>query len=113
MGRTIIHAWCGKKASLFIGYNGTVATVYNVGKINKGALPSAKVIAVVGSKPLGKTPSDDIISDSGAKSSENGTQHSLSSIDNSFYGNSDMITTEFLESDYVLLPDGIKLTIPE
>ena len=29
--------------------------VYNVGKANKSVLPSAKKIAVVGSKPLGKT----------------------------------------------------------
>lgn len=43
--------------TLSIGHNGTVATVYNVGKISKGALPSAKIIAVVGSKALGKTPS--------------------------------------------------------
>lgn len=43
--------------TLSIGHDGTVATVYNVGKISKGALPSAKIIAVVGSKALGKTPS--------------------------------------------------------
>ena len=38
-----------------IGNNGKVATVYNVGKIEESALPSAKILAVVGSKPLGKT----------------------------------------------------------
>ena len=42
-----------------IGKNGTIATVYNVGKIEKSVLPSAKIIAGVGSKPLGKTPSKD------------------------------------------------------
>ena len=43
--------------TLSIGKNGTAATVYNVGKMKEGILPSAKIIAVVGSKPLGKTPS--------------------------------------------------------
>ena len=33
-----------------------MATVYNVGKVKKSVLPSAKTIAVVGSKALGKTP---------------------------------------------------------
>ena len=43
------------KITLSIGNNGTVATVYNVGKINKDSLPShTKIVAVVGSKPLGK-----------------------------------------------------------
>ena len=36
-----------------IGNNGTVATIYNIGKIKEDKLPSAKLIAVVGSKPLG------------------------------------------------------------
>ena len=40
---------------LSIGKDGTVLTVYNVGKIAKSVLPSAKIIAGVGSKPLGKT----------------------------------------------------------
>ena len=36
-----------------IGHNGDIATVYNVGKINKDNIPSAtKIVAVVGSKPL-------------------------------------------------------------
>jgi len=61
--------------TLSIGHNGTVATVYNVGKISKGALPSAKIIAVVGSKALGKTPSKSSLS----KTTENvNTQNSLS-----------------------------------
>lgn len=41
---------------LSIGHNGSVARVYNVGKIKEGVSPSAKLIAVVGSQPLGKTP---------------------------------------------------------
>ena len=43
--------------TLSIGHNGSVATIYDVSKIKKGNLPSAKIIAVVGSKALGKSPS--------------------------------------------------------
>lgn len=43
------------EVTLSIGNNGTIATVYNVGKIEGSVPPSAKVIAVVGSKPLGET----------------------------------------------------------
>ena len=50
------------EVTLSIGNNGTIATVYNVGKIKESVLPSAKILAVVGSKPLGKTPSRIIIS---------------------------------------------------
>lgn len=50
--------------TLSVGHNGTVATVYNVGKIEKSVLPSAKIIAGAGSKALGKTLSKDIISTS-------------------------------------------------
>lgn len=60
------------EVTLSIGHNGTVATVYNVGKIEKSALPSAKILAVVGSKPLGKTLSKNSISEKPEKSSENG-----------------------------------------
>ena len=42
-------------------------------------------------------PTNQIIADD---STNVNTQHSLSSISNSFYGNSEMSTTEFLESDY-------------
>ncbi len=53
------------KITLSIGHNGNIATVYNVGKINKDNIPSAtKLVAVVGSKPLG-TLSKSIISNSG------------------------------------------------
>lgn len=54
--------------TLSIGHNGTVATIYNVGKIKEGVPPSAKIIAVVGSKPLGETPSANSISENGEKS---------------------------------------------
>lgn len=40
---------------LSIGHNGTTATVYNVGKIKESAVPSANILAVVGSQPLGTT----------------------------------------------------------
>ena len=36
--------------TLSIGHNGTTATVYNVGKIKKGTVPTAAISAVVGSK---------------------------------------------------------------
>lgn len=52
------------EVTLSIGNNGTVATVYNVGKIKESVSPSAKVIAVVGSKPLGEAPSNNKISPS-------------------------------------------------
>ena len=45
------------KIDFSIGHNGTVATVYNIGKIKEDVPPSAKIIAVVDSKALGKTPS--------------------------------------------------------
>ena len=44
------------EVKLSIGHNGTVATVYNVGKIKTGVPPSAKIIAVVGSQPRSGTP---------------------------------------------------------
>ena len=46
------------KITLSIGHNGQVATVYNVGKIEKNVPSSAKIIAVVGSKALDETFSD-------------------------------------------------------
>ena len=54
--------------TLSIGNNNGVATVYNVGKIAKGTLPSANLIAVVGSKPLRSVPSDNSISQNQKKS---------------------------------------------
>ena len=55
------------EVTLSIGHNGTVATVYNVGKIKGSVPPSAKIIAVVGSKPLGGTLSKDGISQNAEK----------------------------------------------
>ena len=56
------------EVTISVGHSGTVATVYNVGKIKEGVSPSAKIIAVVGSMPLGETPSDTIISENAEKS---------------------------------------------
>lgn len=50
------------RVRLSIGNNGTVATVYNVGKMTKDVPASAKILAVVGSKPLAVTSSDNSIS---------------------------------------------------
>lgn len=49
------------KIRFSIGHNGTVATVYNVGKIKEDVPSSAKLIAVVGSQALDGTSSNDII----------------------------------------------------
>ncbi len=49
--------------TLSIGHNGSAATVYNVGKVKESVLPSAKIIAVVGSKALDKTLSTDSLSE--------------------------------------------------
>lgn len=49
------------EVTLSIGNDGEKATVYNVGKIEEGIPPSANVLAVVGSKPLGGTPSNSSI----------------------------------------------------
>ena len=57
------------EVTLSIGHDGTVATVYNVGKIKESVPPSAKVIAVVGSQPLGGTHSKNSISQNSEKSS--------------------------------------------
>lgn len=51
------------KFTLSIGHNGEIATIYNVGKIEKDIIPSAtKGVAVVGSKPRGMMSSVDNIS---------------------------------------------------
>ena len=57
------------EVTLSIGNNGTIATVYNVGKIKEGVPPSAKILAVAGSQPLGGTPSNPIIPQDSKKSS--------------------------------------------
>ncbi len=53
------------EVTLSIGNNGTVATVYNVGKTKESVSPSAKIIAAVGSKPLGKTLSSNSLPQNG------------------------------------------------
>lgn len=53
------------KITISVGNSNTVGTVYNVGKIKKDQLPSAKLVAVVGSKPLGNQSSDVRVSYSG------------------------------------------------
>jgi uncharacterized protein YxjI len=63
------------EVTLSIGNNGTIATVYNVGKIKGSVPPSAKLIAVVGSKPLGGTLSNADIPQNSKKVNE---QFSLS-----------------------------------
>lgn len=67
------------EVTLSIGHNGSVATVYNVGKIKEGVSPSAKIIAVVGSQPLGKTPSNSSIPQNSEKSTGN-QKNSLSEV---------------------------------
>lgn len=49
------------KIRFSIGHNGTVATVYNIGKIKEDVPSSAKLIAVVGSRALDGSSSNDII----------------------------------------------------
>ncbi len=53
--------------TLSVGETDGVATVYNVGKIKETGKPSAKILAVVGSQPLG-FPSNDIIAQNRKKS---------------------------------------------
>lgn len=50
------------KVMLSVGEKSSTATVYNVGKIKEDTAPSAKLIAVVGSQPLGSVSSDNSIS---------------------------------------------------
>ena len=49
------------KIRFSVGHNGTIATVYNVGKIKEDVPSSAKLIAVVGSQALDSPSSTDII----------------------------------------------------
>lgn len=81
------------EVTLSIGHNGTIATVYNVGKIKGSVPPSAKVIAVVGSKPLGGTLSGDDISQ---KAEDVKTQFSLS---NSVEQTKDLVALHNLTAD--------------
>ncbi len=56
------------RITLSIGHDGTVATIYNVGEIKESVPSSAKIIAVMGSKALDETLSDNSIPDSEPKS---------------------------------------------
>ena len=49
------------KIRFSVGHNGTVATVYNIGKIKEDVPSSAKIIAVVGSQALDGSSSNDIL----------------------------------------------------
>lgn len=58
------------RVRLSVGEDGSTATVYNVGKIKEDTAPSAKLIAVVGSRPLGSVSSDNSIAQKGDLSTE-------------------------------------------
>ena len=61
------HDFDGKyyKVTISVGHNGTKATVYNVAQIKEDTLPTANILAVNGSKAVGKYPLKHSISDSG------------------------------------------------
>lgn len=69
------------KITLSIGEKGDIATVYNVGKIEKNVPSSAKIIAVVGSKALDETFSDISIQHSKKKSNPSTEKSSEKSSD--------------------------------
>ncbi len=64
------------KIRFSVGHNGTVATVYNVGKIKEDVPSSAKLIAVVGSQALDGSSSNDIILNNESFVNNNYTQES-------------------------------------
>ena len=95
------------KIKLSVGYNGTVATVYNVGKINKDSLPShTKIVAVVGSKPLGKLSNGSIRNTDEKVNnnlSKNGEEYSVPTLTNfeellEKYENGEISRTEYLDA---------------
>lgn len=53
------------KLMLSIGSTGNTATVYNVGKIKEDTIPSATIVAAIGSKAVGQYPLDHSISETG------------------------------------------------
>ena len=53
------------KLMLSIGSTGNTATVYNVGKIKEDIIPSATIVAAIGSKAVGQYPLDHSISETG------------------------------------------------
>ncbi len=71
-----------------VGHNGDTATVYNVGKIKESTMPSANLIAVVGSQPLSTMLSDNSIPQNGGNvKGENAgnAPHSISKVDDQRY----------------------------
>lgn len=77
------------KLKISIGKNGNTATVYNVGQIKEDVPPSAKIIAVAGSRPLQRTSSDTIIDENQEKSTPSGENVSENVSDNAPEGASD------------------------
>lgn len=61
------HDFDGKyyKVTISVGHNGTKATVYNVAQIKEDTLPTANILAVNGSKAVGKYPLKHSISETG------------------------------------------------
>lgn len=61
------HDFDGKyyKVTISVGHNGTKATVYNVAQIKEDTLPTANILAVNGSKAVGKYPLKHSISEIG------------------------------------------------
>ena len=61
------HDFDGKyyKVTISVGHNGTKATVYNVAQIKEDTLPTANILAVNGSKAVGKYPLRHSISETG------------------------------------------------
>lgn len=82
------------KIRFSVGENGTVATVYNVGKIEGSVPSSAKLIAVVGSKALnGSLPNDSI-----SKTNPNVNKNSSTSSSNSNSQYSITIEAEYMQA---------------
>ena len=94
------------EVKLSIGSDGKTATVYNVGKIAEGTLPSANLIAVVGSKPLWSVPSDNSIAQNQKKSTGK-SKHSVESSFTSSKQQSSVGVSSLLSSL------GIKGAVPE
>ena len=91
-----------------VGHDNTIATIYNVGKIKKDTLPSAKLIAVVGSKPLGRV-SNGIVSQPPGIVNPDDNKFSLSDRTSAEY---DLLTqvNEELKAQVEALKNEMKLT---
>ena len=70
------------KITFSVGLRSGVATIYNVGKIEKDQLPSAKLIAVVGSQPRGNS---SLYDDSTTPSSKSQSPNSSKTADTDTY----------------------------